>query len=101
MGQWRFFIKSILKIIQYLRNEAHRFAINFHRDQRSRNFLGTSLTNIPGVGQKSAEKLLQHYGSVKKVRAASEENLETVIGKALAKKILKWFAEEGDETNIS
>lgn len=83
-----------LKIIQQARNEAHRFAITFHRDQRSRNFLGTELTNIPGIGQKTAEKLLKHYGSVKKVRAASEEDLTVVVGKSSAKKLLTWFADE-------
>ncbi len=83
-----------LKVIQQARNEAHRFAITFHRDQRSRNFLGTELTNIPGVGQKSAEKLLQTFGSVKKVKAADEASLSSVVGQALAKKIQKWFSEE-------
>ena len=87
-----------LKVIQHARNEAHRFAITFHRDQRSRNFLGTALTNIPGVGQKSAEKLLQYYGSVKKVQAATLEDLSTVVGKALAKKIGTWFEEENENT---
>jgi len=50
-----------------LRNEAHRFAITFHRDQRSKNALGTELTQIKGVGEKTAQKLLSQYGSVKKL----------------------------------
>ncbi|HRG42364.1 MAG TPA: excinuclease ABC subunit UvrC, partial [Saprospiraceae bacterium] len=52
-----------LKLIQHARNEAHRFAISFHRDQRSKNFLGTQLTNIPGIGKVTAEKLLKKFGS--------------------------------------
>ncbi|MEM9991585.1 MAG: helix-hairpin-helix domain-containing protein, partial [Bacteroidota bacterium] len=90
-----------LKIIQHARNEAHRFAITFHRDQRSRNFLGTQLTNIPGIGQVTAEKLLKHYGSVKKVCAASEQDLSLVVGKSVAKKILNWFREEDVPTKSS
>jgi len=76
-----------LKVIQQARNEAHRFAINFHRDQRSRNFLGTELTQIPGVGEKTAQKLLSHFGSVKKIRAASVTDLAEVVSMASAKKV--------------
>ena len=60
-----------LKLIQQARNEAHRFAISFHRDQRSRHFTKTELTDIPGIGEKIAGKLLTHFGSVKKIAAAT------------------------------
>ncbi|MEM6698121.1 MAG: helix-hairpin-helix domain-containing protein, partial [Bacteroidota bacterium] len=83
-----------LKVIQHARNEAHRFAITFHRDQRSRNFLGTELTNIPGIGEKTAQKLLQEFGSVKKIKAADQVSLESVAGKGVANKLRKWFEEE-------
>jgi len=83
-----------LKVIQHARNEAHRFAINFHRDQRSRNFLGTELTNIPGIGEKTAEKLLQHFGSAKKVKEANQASLKSLVGKSVANKLKKWFEEE-------
>lgn len=76
-----------LKLIQQARNEAHRFAITFHRDQRSKNFLKVELTDIPGIGPKTAEKLLQHYGSMTKVREATEEQLLTLIGKAATAKV--------------
>ena len=76
-----------LKLIQQIRNEAHRFAIKFHRNTRSKNFAGTELTLIKGVGEKTAEKLLKHFGSVKKLREASEEELIKVVGRAAAKKI--------------
>jgi excinuclease ABC subunit C len=65
-----------LKVIQQARNEAHRFAITFHRDQRSRNFIKTELTEIPGIGAKTAEKLLTHFGSLAnaaKVRSYFEQ----------------------------
>ncbi len=76
-----------LKLIQHLRNEAHRFAITFHRDQRSKNALGTELTQIPGVGEKTAEKLLTEFGSVKKIREKTIQELGLVIGTKLAEVI--------------
>ncbi len=83
-----------LKLIQQARNEAHRFAITFHRDQRSRHFLGTELTEIPGIGPKTAEKLLQHFGSLARVREAGEEALEAVVGKGAAEKVRGYFGLE-------
>jgi len=80
-----------LKLIQQARNEAHRFAITFHRDQRSRNFLKTELTEIPGIGAKTAEKLLQHFGSVARLREAAPEEVEQVAGKAAAEKVENYF----------
>jgi len=83
-----------LKLIQQARNEAHRFAITFHRNQRSKNFTATELTAISGIGEKTAGKLLQHFGSVKKIKKASPPDLQTLIGKASAKKVLAHFEEE-------
>ncbi len=85
-----------LKLIQQARNEAHRFAINFHRDKRSKDFVKTELTTIPGIGQKTSDKLLEHFGSVKKVKAASAESLEAIIGKSAVKKVLAYFAAQSD-----
>ena len=76
-----------LKLIQQARNEAHRFAINFHRDQRSKNFIGTQLTDIEGIGKKTAELLLKTYGSVAKIKAASDEHLKTIVSERILKKI--------------
>ncbi len=83
-----------LKLIQQLRNEAHRFAISFHRNQRSRQFTRMSLTEIPGIGEKTAQKLLKHFGSLKRLRSASPEELLAVAGKTLAKKLENWLEEE-------
>ena len=71
-----------LKIIQRLRNEAHRFGIKHHRNQRSKNTLTTSLDNIEGIGEKTIQKLLSHFGSVEKIREAKRETLENLISKS-------------------
>ncbi len=83
-----------LRLIQQARNEAHRFAISFHRDKRSKAFLHTELTEIPGIGPKSAEKLLQHFGSVARLRQASAEEIAQVAGKAAAARVMQYFAGE-------
>ncbi|MBE0679554.1 MAG: excinuclease ABC subunit C [Bacteroidales bacterium] len=73
-----------LKIIQHLRNEAHRFGINFHRGKRSSKMNSSFLDEIPGIGEKTKELLLKKFGSVKKVADAPIEELESVIGKKKA-----------------
>tara|TARA_B100001146_G_scaffold225213_1_gene247963 strand:- start:47053 stop:48840 length:1788 start_codon:yes stop_codon:yes gene_type:complete len=77
-----------LKIIQQLRNEAHRFGITFHRDKRSKEALQTSLETIPGIGEKTVVSLLQHFKSIKRIKKASFDELETVVGASKAKKIM-------------
>jgi excinuclease ABC subunit C len=77
-----------LKLIQRLRNEAHRFAITFHRQTRSKNTFATQLTNIPGIGGKTAEKLLKKFRSVKKIKEASVTDLSVVVGVDKAQTIL-------------
>lgn len=83
-----------LKLIQQIRNEAHRFAITFHRDQRSKNFTKTVLTDIQGVGPKTADKLLKHFGSFKKIMDASDEELKTVAGVNVARLIKEYYTPE-------
>jgi excinuclease ABC subunit C len=82
-----------LKLIQQARNEAHRFAISFHRDLRSKNFLGTQLTNIPGIGKVTAEKLLKNFGSITRLKETPTEEIEKVIGKVNTKKVLDYLEE--------
>jgi len=80
--------KSIsLKVIQQLRNEAHRFGITRHRTKRDKNTLQTALTAIEGVGKKTAELLLIHFKSVKKIKKATLQEFETVLGKSRAEKV--------------
>jgi excinuclease ABC subunit C len=82
-----------LKLIQQARNEAHRFGITFHRNQRSKNFIQTELTGIEGVGEKISEKLLTTFGSVARIKSATREELEAAIGKKATAKLLKYFLE--------
>ncbi len=83
-----------LRVIQHLRNEAHRFAITFHRSKRRKNTLKTELTEIPGVGQKTAQKLLREFKSIKKVKDASETELRQVVNKTTAATISNYFKEK-------
>ena len=87
-----------LKLIQQARDEAHRFGITFHRNQRSKNFLKTELTEIPGIGKKTSEKLLANFGSLARVKAAAPEEVEKLIGKVAAGKVAGYFAGGGDST---
>ena len=74
-----------LKLIQQLRDEAHRFAITFHRNQRSRGKFSTSLTNIDGIGPSTADALLKKFKSVKKISEANQSEIEAVVGKQKAR----------------
>jgi excinuclease ABC subunit C len=76
-----------LKLIQQIRNEAHRFAVTFHRQKRSNVQLKTSLEELPGLGKASVEKLLRHFKSTRKINEASFEELEKLVGKSKAKLI--------------
>lgn len=80
-----------LKLIQQARNEAHRFAITFHRNQRSKDFTSTELTRIPGIGEKTADKLLSHFKSVKKLKEAQLTEIQLIVGKSAALKVKKYF----------
>jgi excinuclease ABC subunit C len=86
-----------LKLIQQARNEAHRFAITFHRQKRGKEITQSVLTTIPGIGEKTAEKLLQHFSSVKRLREASLDDIAAVIGKHKAVTLLKHLKGESDE----
>lgn len=86
-----------LKLIQQARNEAHRFAISFHRTKRSQHFTTTELTNIPGIGEKTAQKLLSHFGSVKRLRNALASEIAEVSSLKAAEKVKAYFKEAGEE----
>jgi excinuclease ABC subunit C len=74
-----------------LRNEAHRFGISFHRDQRSKSAINSSMEAIPGIGDKTITQLLQHFKSVKRLRLASETDIAEVVGVSKAKKITDFY----------
>ncbi len=86
---------SSLKIIQHIRNEAHRFGISFHRDKRSRFFLKSQIESIPGIGEKTKEALLLKFKSIDGISRASLEDLKSVIGTAKANAVIKYFAGKG------
>ncbi len=80
-----------LKIIQQLRNEAHRFGIEHHRNKRSKSALNTELESIPGIGEKTVVDLLKHFKSAKRVSYAKQDELEDVIGVSRAQKIYNYY----------
>lgn len=73
-----------LQLIQFIRDEAHRFAITFHRKQRSKNTFKTDLDDLPGIGEETVTKLLKHFKSVKKIKEATLEDLAKVVGPSKA-----------------
>jgi excinuclease ABC subunit C len=81
-----------LHMIQQIRDEAHRFAVTFHRARRSNRALTTDLLKIPGVGAKTAKKLLTHYGSVAALKSLSAEELGQVVGAVQAAKIHQYLS---------
>lgn len=82
----------LLRMIQQIRDEAHRFAVTFHRQRRQASRLQSQLTSIPGIGEKTSQALLRSFGSVKRVRSASEDELRAVISASQAAAILRHFA---------
>ena len=83
-----------LKIIQQLRNEAHRFGITFHRDKRSKTALNTELESIPGVGDKTVVELLTHFRSLKRIKEVALDDLTQVIGAARAAIIFNYYHQD-------
>tara|TARA_R110002074_G_scaffold197610_6_gene364820 strand:- start:97705 stop:99498 length:1794 start_codon:yes stop_codon:yes gene_type:complete len=83
-----------LKIIQFLRNEAHRFGITFHRNKRSKGAINSELEGINGVGEKTALQLLKKFKSVKRIKEATIESLGQEVGASKAKKIYESFRKE-------
>lgn len=80
-----------LHVIQRLRDEAHRFAITFHRKRRSNSQIHSELDDIQGIGDKTKQLLLKQFKSLKRIREASQPDLEAVVGKARAQRIIEYF----------
>lgn len=83
-----------LRLIQKLRDEAHRFAITFHRDLRSKNSFNFELEEVKGLGKDTVDKLLHEFRTMSKIESASEEELEAVIGKAKTQIVLNHFKQK-------
>ena len=82
----------ILHLVQSIRDEAHRFAVTFHRSRRSARQLTSELDAIAGVGERTVQKLLKQFGSTELVRAASEDDLAKAVGRAAARKVKAHYA---------
>ena len=78
-----------LRLLQQIRDEAHRFAVTRHRRKRARRTLRTALTDLPGIGKVRAKKLLRAFGSLQGVRRADEEGLARVVGPRLARTLVE------------
>jgi excinuclease ABC subunit C len=90
---------SSLRLLQQARDEAHRFAVRYHRKLREKRTLHTELEDVPGVGAVSAEKLLRSFGSVEAVRLASGEDLRDVVGPAVANRVRRYFDIQADDAD--
>jgi excinuclease ABC subunit C len=88
---------SALRLLQQIRDEAHRFAVTFHRSLRDKRTLHTELDLIKGIGKKRAKELLETFGSVQGVKFATEEQLTETVGEKTAQKIREYF--EMDESS--
>jgi excinuclease ABC subunit C len=89
---------SGLKLLQQIRDEAHRFAITFHRSLRAKRTLQTELDLIEGIGKQRAKELLEAFGSVQGVKFATQEQLAEVVGEKVAQKISEYFTPSEQET---
>ncbi|GAB4226953.1 MAG: hypothetical protein Kow0062_28870 [Acidobacteriota bacterium] len=87
-------LQAALRLVQQIRDEAHRFAITHHRKARSRARLTSPLTRIPGIGPTTARRLLEQFGSPDAVLAASEEALARAVGPARARRIREALADK-------
>lgn len=85
-----------LRVVQHLRDEAHRFGITHHRNRRSKSQTVSILDSIPGVGEATRISLMKHFRSVKKISEATEDSLAEVVGKAKARTIRQFFFDRAD-----
>lgn len=85
---------QLFHLLEQIQNEVHRFAITFHREKRSKGTFKTQLTDIPGIGEKTARDLLLRFGSVKEVRLQTLDDLTKAIGPAKAELVFKYFTEK-------
>lgn len=84
----------LFHLLEQIQNEVHRFAITFHKDKRSKGTFRTQLTDIPGIGEKTARDLLLKFGSLKEVKLQTQADLAKVVGPAKAKQIIDFFSND-------
>src|SRR6202522_4247550 len=90
----------ILHLVQSIRDEAHRFAVTFHRTRRNAQRLTSELDGIEGVGEKTVQRLLEHFGSVRGIKQAAPDALTAVVNAATAEKIRNYFAAEAANSTV-
>ncbi|MDE6558822.1 MAG: excinuclease ABC subunit C, partial [Muribaculaceae bacterium] len=88
-----------LRVVQHLRDEAHRFGITHHRDRRSKGQILSQLDGIKGIGPATQTMLMKHFKSVKRMREASPEEIASVVGKAKASILTEHFAAQKIESD--
>jgi excinuclease ABC subunit C len=88
-----------LKVIQHIRDEAHRFGIKHYRKKHLKDILHTELTAIPGIAEKTAEKLMITFGSTENVKNASLEELTSCVGKSKAKSVYAFYHPQENTTD--
>jgi excinuclease ABC subunit C len=88
----------VLRMIQQIRDESHRFAISFHRERRGRRTLTSELSEISGIGLKTTQKLLTHFGSLANIRDATVQDLQGVVNRTQAEAVWRHFHNEGVTT---
>jgi excinuclease ABC subunit C len=91
----------VLHLVQKIRDESHRFAVTYHRKRREMRDRSSELLDIPGVGPRTRQRLLEHFGSIRAIRQTAEKNpdaLTAVVNKATAEKIRTYFAADQDAT---
>jgi excinuclease ABC subunit C len=89
----------VLHLIQKIRDESHRFAVTYHRKRREIRDRDSELDAIPGVGPRTRQRLLEHFGSLRAIRHATPDALTAVVSPAAAAKIRKHFESEVSESN--
>ena len=82
----------VLHLIQQIRDETHRFAVSFHRQRRGAKQTRSALLEIPGIGPRTSQKLLQRYGSIANLQRASVDELNRMVNRKSAEKIVEYFA---------
>lgn len=88
-----------LKLIQHLRDEAHRFGIAFHRQKRSKTQLVSELDDVKGIGTETKKKLLTHFKSIKRIKEANEEEITKIVGKNKSSIIMNWISSSEHKNN--
>jgi excinuclease ABC subunit C len=86
--------------MQKIRDESHRFAVTYHRKRREMRDRDSELLSIPGVGPRTRQRLIEHFGSIRGIRQASQDALTAVVNAATAEKIRRYFASEEASTTV-